>query len=104
MLPVPDTALAAHAVRDFLATPVDWYFHLALRTSRHARVSLSNVHVPAVFVAGTYDLLAGARDMRTAAARMAEASYVELRASHFVQMEQPEAVHRLLLDLLERVA
>jgi pimeloyl-ACP methyl ester carboxylesterase len=104
MLPVPDTALAARAVREFLATPVDWYFHLALRTSEHARVSLSNVHVPAVFVAGTYDVLAGARDMRTAAGRMAEASYVELRASHFVQMEQPDAVHRLLLELLERVA
>ena len=104
MLPVPDTALAARAVREFLATPVDWYFHLALRTSEHARVSLSNVHVPAVFVAGTYDVLAGARDMRTAAARMAEASYVELRASHFVQMEQPDAVHRLLLELLDRVA
>ena len=104
MLPVPDTALAARAVQDFLATPVEWYFHLALRTSEHARVSLSGVHVPAMFVAASYDLLAGARDMRTAAARMADAEYVELRASHFVQMEQPDAVHRLLLDLLERVA
>lgn len=104
MLPVPDTALAARAVREFLATPVDWYFHLALGTSKHARVSLSNVHVPATFVAASYDVLAGARDMRTAAARMAEAEYVELRASHFVQMEQPDAVHRLLIELLERVS
>jgi pimeloyl-ACP methyl ester carboxylesterase len=104
MLPVADTVLAARAVREFLATPVDWYFHLALGTSRHARVSLSNVHVPATFVAASYDVLAGARDMRTAASRMVEAEYVELRASHFVQMEQPDAVHRLLLELLERVS
>ncbi|KRF07614.1 alpha/beta hydrolase [Nocardioides sp. Soil777] len=104
MLPVPDPALAARAVREFLATPVDWYFHLALGTSQHARVSLSNVHVPATFVAASYDVLAGAHDMRTAAARMADADYVELRASHFVQMERPDAVHRLLLELLERVS
>ena len=65
---------------------------------------LSQINVPTLFLSATYDVLAGARDMRTAAGRMAEASYVELRASHFVQMEQPEAVHRLLLDLLERVA
>ncbi|WP_107771561.1 alpha/beta fold hydrolase [Nocardioides sediminis] len=103
MLPVQDPGLAARAVQEFLATPVDWYFHLALRTSEHARVSLSAVDVPATFVAATYDVLAGARDMRTAAARMADATYVELRASHFVQMERPDAVHRHLVELLERV-
>jgi pimeloyl-ACP methyl ester carboxylesterase len=103
MRPVPDPDLAAHAVREFLTTPVEWYFHLALRSSEHARVSLSALDVPAFFVAGTYDVLAGARDMRTAAERMKESTYVELRSSHFAQMEQPEAVHRLLLELLDRV-
>ena len=38
MLPVRDRQLALMAVHEFLTTPVDWYFHLALRTSRHARV------------------------------------------------------------------
>ncbi len=104
MLPVRHPVLAARAVEEFLATPVEWYFHLALRTSEHARVSLSSVHVPTIFVAATYDVLAGARDIRSAAARMASATYVELRASHFVQMERPEAVHGLLLELLERVS
>ena len=104
MLPVRHPALAARAVEEFLETPVDWYFHLALRTSEHARVSLSSVGVPTTFVAASYDVLAGARDMRTAAARVAEATYVELRASHFVQMEHPETVHGLLLELLARVS
>ncbi|MGZ4447632.1 MAG: alpha/beta fold hydrolase [Nocardioides sp.] len=103
MLPVPDVELAAKAVAEFLTTPVDWYFHLALRTSEHARVSLSGITVPAAFVAATYDVLAGARDMRTAADRIEGAEYHELRGSHFIQMEQPERVHRLLLDFLERV-
>ena len=103
MLPTPDHELTARAVREFLATPVEWYFHLALRTSEHARVSLSRVKVPVMFVAATYDVLAGARDMRTAADRLEDATYVELRASHFVQMEQPEVVHDLLLGFLDEL-
>ena len=93
----------ARAVRDFLTTPVDWYMHLALHTHRHQRVPLSRIYVPAVFVAGSWDILAGAKDMRSAAERMKEADYHEFRASHFVQMEHAEAVHALLLDFVERV-
>ena len=61
---VPDPELAAMSVKEFLRTPIDWYFHLALSTSRHARVSLSRITVPTMFVAATSDVLAGARDMR----------------------------------------
>jgi pimeloyl-ACP methyl ester carboxylesterase len=103
MLPTPDSELTARAVREFLTIPVEWYFHLALRTSEHARVPLSRVHVPVMLVAATYDVLAGARGMRTAADRLADATYVELRASHFVQMEQPDVVHDLLLAFLDEV-
>ena len=103
MLPQADPEASARAIREFLATPIEWYFHLALKTSEHARVSLSAITVPAVFVAGTYDVLTGARDMAFAAARMQEATYVELRTSHFAQMEQPEVVHQLLVEFLERV-
>ncbi len=103
MFPVPDRELAATAVREFLTTPVDWYFHLALSTSRHARVRLSQVSAPACFVAASYDVMAGARDMLSAAERLEDATYVELRGSHFIQMEQPEQVHELLLEFLERV-
>lgn len=103
MFPVPDPELAAVAITEFLKTPINWYFHLALRTSEHARVSLSGIHVPAAFVAGTYDVLAGARDMATAAQRIEGATYVELRGSHFIQMEQPDRVHALLVEFLEQV-
>ena len=103
MFPIPDRELAARAVKEFLATPVDWYMHLAIRSSEHPRVRLSQVHVPAFFVAATYDILAGARDMATAAERLEEATYVELKGSHFIQMEQPDKVHELLLEFLARV-
>lgn len=103
MLPVPDLPLARRAVKEFLTTPVDWYMTLALRSSVQRRISLRNVGVPATFVAGRYDLLAGSRDMDTAAARIPGATYVELNASHFVPMEKPAEVHALLLALLDRV-
>jgi pimeloyl-ACP methyl ester carboxylesterase len=104
MLPVPDPELAAVAVAEFLKTPVEWYFHLALRTAEHGRVPLSRVRVPVELVAGTFDVLAGARHMASAAERLADATYVELRGSHFLQMEQPDRVHELLLAFLDRVS
>jgi pimeloyl-ACP methyl ester carboxylesterase len=103
MLPVADPDLARRAIAAFLETPVEWYFHVALHTSRHPRISLSRVQVPAVFVAGTWDLLAGARAMASAAERMADAVYVELSGSHFLQMEHPDRVHDLLREFLRRV-
>jgi len=103
MLPVADPELTRRAISAFLATPVEWYFHVALHVARHGRVPLDGIDVPTVFVAGTWDVLAGARQMADAAERMRHASYVELGGSHFLQMEHPEQVHRLLLELLARI-
>jgi pimeloyl-ACP methyl ester carboxylesterase len=103
MLPVPSKELARRAVREFLDTPVDWYMHLALHTSRHSRVSLSRIEVPTSFLAGRYDVLASTHDMRTAAERIGGATYAELPASHFLPLERPDEVHEALLDLLDRV-
>lgn len=103
MFPVADPVQAAVGIKEFLTTPVQWYAHLALGTSKHARVSLSGIEAPARFVAATYDILAGARDMATAAERLRDADYVELRGSHFIQLEQPERVHGLLLDFIEQL-
>ena len=104
MLPVADPEGAASAVREFLLTPVEWYMHLALATSEHGRVSLSKISVPAAFVAGRWDVLVGARDMASAAARIPDATYVELGGSHFIQMERPDEVQALLLEFLDRLA
>ncbi|MFL6157307.1 MAG: alpha/beta fold hydrolase, partial [Marmoricola sp.] len=103
MLPVADVELTAETVREMLRTPVDWYMHLAVETSKHVRVSLRDIAVPATFVAGHWDVLASTDDMRSASERIAGAAYVELGASHFIAMEKPAEVHELLLDLLDRV-
>jgi pimeloyl-ACP methyl ester carboxylesterase len=103
MLPVADVDLTAETVREMLRTPVDWYMHLAVTTSKHVRVSLRTIDVPTTFVAGRWDVLASAEDMRTASERIAGSAYVRLGASHFVAMEKPDEVHALLLELLDRV-
>lgn len=103
MLPGGDPEAIALAVQEFLRTPVDWYMHLAVTTSRHVRVSLRDIAVPTTFVAGTHDLLADAADMRSAADRIPGARYVELPASHFLGLERPDEVHQELLALLARV-
>jgi pimeloyl-ACP methyl ester carboxylesterase len=103
MLPVADVDLTAETVREMLRTPVDWYMHLAVTTSKHVRVSLRTIDVPTTFVAGRWDVLASAEDMRTASERIAGSTYVRLGASHFVAMEKPDEVHALLLELLDRV-
>ena len=103
MFRVADPEVAALAFAEFLRTPIEWYFHLGLRTSQHARISLRRIKVPVMLVAGRWDLLAGSRHMASAAARLADATYVELRGSHFLSLEQPDVVHALLLQFLERV-
>ncbi|KRA29680.1 MULTISPECIES: alpha/beta fold hydrolase [unclassified Nocardioides] len=107
IFPGVDLEATALGLAEFMTTPIDWYARLAIGTSRHPRVRLSKIDVPTMFVAATYDVLAGARDMASASKRLAErgqeSEYVELRGSHFVQLEQPDVVHQLLLDFLERV-
>ena len=104
MLPVADPELTARAVQTFLTTPVGWYCHLALATHRHQRVRLSTIAVPVTFVAGRFDILAGLRDIRTAAERLRDVVLVEVPGTHFVQMERPELIADELAAFLDRVS
>ncbi|KAA1420395.1 alpha/beta hydrolase [Mumia zhuanghuii] len=101
MLPRADRTAAAATVQAFLDVDWRWYMHLAVHASRHERVSLSRVTQPVTFVAGRWDVLAGARQMRSAAERIPGARYVRLNASHFVALEHPDEVHAELLALLD---
>jgi pimeloyl-ACP methyl ester carboxylesterase len=103
MFPSADEAVVRRAVREFLTTDVDWYFHLAVAAARHERVSLRGIGVPTAFVAGRYDVLADNKDISSAAERIPEATCTILPGSHFLQMEHPEQVHQQLLALMRRV-
>lgn len=102
MFPTAKPEDVRRAVREFLTTPIDWYMHLALAAAEHKRVSLSGIDVPVAFVSGRYDILASHHDMRTAADRIEDATYVEMFGSHFIPMEKSKAVTQLLKDLVAR--
>ena len=52
-----DVEMTAETVREMLRTPVEWYMHLAVETSKHVRVSLRDIDVPTTFVAGRFPCL-----------------------------------------------
>jgi pimeloyl-ACP methyl ester carboxylesterase len=103
MFPFAKNAEVRRAVREFLTTPVEWYMHLALHSARHLRVSLSKVDIPCTFVGGRFDILASTKDMRTASERISHATYVNLWGTHFLTLERPGLVTRMLHELVERV-
>jgi pimeloyl-ACP methyl ester carboxylesterase len=103
MLPSAPAPVVKLAAREFLSTPIDWYMHLALHAADHARVPLSSIDVPTVFIAGRWDVMAGRSAIRSAVDRIPRAVYVELPGSHFLPMERPREVHAELVRLLERV-
>ncbi|CAA9367432.1 MAG: hypothetical protein AVDCRST_MAG47-744 [uncultured Nocardioidaceae bacterium] len=102
MFPTARPKDVKRAVREFLTTPVDWYGHLAVAAAEHRRVSLSEIDVPTAFLAGRWDLLASHHDLRSAADRIDGATYVEMYGTHFITLEKPKAVTRLLRDLVDR--
>ena len=105
MLPVADPALAAKAIKEFLTTPVDWYFHLALQ------------HLPAR--PGLAEQVAGAGARSSPAPTTcspapatwparprasSRATYVELPGSHFIAARAARArCTRCCSSFLERV-
>jgi len=103
MLPSAASPAVKLAVREFLRTPVDWYMHLALHAAEHSQLPLSSVDVPAVFIAGRWDVLAGRREMRAAADRIPRSRFVELPGSHFLPLERPREVLDEVLRLVARV-
>ncbi|PZS13573.1 MAG: alpha/beta hydrolase [Pseudonocardiales bacterium] len=103
MFPGADPDVVREAVTTYLDTPIEWGMHLARGADQHARVSLSKIAMPTIFLAGKYDMLASARDMKTAASCIPDSEYVELAGSHFIQMERPQDVHRYLLALVDRI-
>lgn len=103
MFPLARHDEVRRAVREFLTTPVDWYMHMAMHASRHGRVSLSAVSVPTVFVAGSFDILSSAKDMRSAARRIEGATYTELFGTHFLPLERSASVTEMLREHAEKL-
>ncbi|MGY1631099.1 alpha/beta fold hydrolase [Geodermatophilus sp. SYSU D01186] len=77
-----------------------WFRHAAVAAAEHAPLDLSPLAAPATFLAGRYDVLVDAADVRAAAAAVPGARYREYPTSHFLPLERPDVV----LDELRRLA
>ena len=81
-----------------------WYFTLALGISRHARMDLSAMRCPVVLAAGRSDLLAARADIATAAAEIPGAELELMPGTHYLPIEQAEAMVALLRRVESRAA
>ncbi|MDD7941444.1 alpha/beta fold hydrolase [Actinomycetospora lutea] len=79
-----------------------WFSRLVLEASRQPALDPSVVPFPVTVVAGQIDAFVDTERLRAVAASMPDARFVALPGSHFVPVQQPDAVHAELLDLVTR--
>jgi len=77
-----------------------WFRHMAVAAADHAPLDLSPLTCPVTFLAGRYDVLVDVADVRAVASSLPGARYREHPASHFLPLEQPEA----MVEELRRLA
>ena len=100
--PTASYADVRRVTREFLATPVEWHTHLALAAARKRELPLAEIEVPTAFVAGTCDVMAPRREVRSAADRVPGATYTELWGTHYLPLERSMEIAGLLRVLVER--
>ncbi|RBY83897.1 alpha/beta hydrolase [Geodermatophilus sp. TF02-6] len=93
----------ATVVREFAGHDWRWFRHLAVAVAGHAPLDLSPLRCPVTFLAGRYDVLVDVADVRSTARAVPGARYREFAASHFLPLEQPEAMLEELRLLTGRV-
>ena len=86
-------ALAA-VVGEFAGHDWGWFRHLAVAAADHAPLDLAPLSCPVTFLAGRYDTLVDAKDMRAAAEGLPGARYRGFPGTHFLPLQYPE----LMLD------
>jgi 3-oxoadipate enol-lactonase len=88
----------ATVLREFAGHDWGWFRHLAVAVADHAPLDLSPVSCPVTFLAGRYDTLVDAADMRTAAEGLPGARFREFTGTHFLPLHYPELMlHELRL-------
>jgi len=99
-----DEELFASVIHDYGTLPFGLYAETLRQLGTHdAWAVLPTIQVPTTVIAGTRDPLTPARAAERMARQIPGAELIILpRASHFAAMEQPEAINRAVLGLLDR--
>lgn len=93
-LPTLVQVLKAFAKQDWA-----WYSRLVKATGDHEPMDLRFVDFPVTFIAGTWDSISSAPDVKAASRRLPGSRYLELAGTHYVPLQFP-SVMRSELDLL----
>lgn len=101
---MPGVSIAyLNALLDFLLThDFTWYFALAHGAGAHSRLELSAIKQPVTLIAGKWDILTGAREIKACAAELPDCEYLELKGSHFLPAEYAEECEQALDALARR--
>ena len=79
-----------------------WYSRLARAVGDHPPMDLSAIDIPVTYLAGTWDAITSAKQMRAASEQTPHGRYVELAATHFVPLQFPSRVSAELGELVDR--
>ncbi|PVZ11766.1 alpha/beta fold hydrolase [Actinomycetospora cinnamomea] len=98
----PASGALADTIRTFAGHDWEWFSRLVLEASRPP----AHEPVPAVFpvtvVAGSFDAFVDPLSLRRRAEAIPAGRFVVLPGSHFLPVQQPDAVHAELVELINR--
>jgi pimeloyl-ACP methyl ester carboxylesterase len=93
-LPSLLSVLSAFAKHDW-----HWYSRLARAIGDAEPIDLGFVDFPVTFIAGTWDSICSAVDMKVVSQRVPGSRYIELAGTHYIPLQFP-SVMKAELDLL----
>ncbi|MEZ5116200.1 MAG: alpha/beta hydrolase [Candidatus Nanopelagicales bacterium] len=102
MLPYADPDDVVPWLQTFLRHDFDWYFELALALARHEALDPSFVTCPVTIAAGRWDVLTSMHDVVAISERIPHAEVHVLPGTHFLPLEFPDRIMRMLDDLRTR--
>lgn len=79
-----------------------WFSRLVVAAGRQPAMDVASIPFPVTVVAGHFDAFVDAGRLRAVAESMPDTRFVALPGSHFVPVQQPDAVHAELLALIAR--
>ena len=89
-------------LRRFAKHDWPWYSRLTRAVGEHPAMDLSGIDMPVTYMAGRWDAVTSAKQIRAAAENTPQSRYVELAATHFLPLQFPGRVSAELGSLVDR--
>ncbi len=94
--------IVLRVLRQFARHDWPWYSRLARAVGDHPLMDLTEIAVPVTYLAGTWDAITSAEDMRAASKNTPNSEYIELPATHYLPLQFPERMATELRRVIDR--